>query len=105
MFGLIKQVFIVLLSFSSSFPTKCLPLNDEPRMVRPTLIDLIAFELKYYPFLINLDKFSGSLISIKYVFQKTKDINLKIFYMTINKLKQSQNILHVIVNPNSIVQM
>ena len=67
MFGLIKQVFIVLLSFSSSFPTKCLPLNDEPRMVRPTLIDLIAFEVKYYPFLINLDKFSGSLISIKYV--------------------------------------
>ena len=46
MFSLIKQVFIVLLSFSSSLArlakirTKCLSLNDEPCMVRHTLIDL-----------------------------------------------------------------
>ena len=43
MLSLIKQVFIVLLSFSSSLArdqTKCLFLNDEPCTVRPTLIDL-----------------------------------------------------------------
>ena len=39
MFSLIKQVFIVLLSFSSSLATKCLSLNEEPCMVRATLID------------------------------------------------------------------
>ena len=43
MFTLIKQVFAVLLSFNESLvqgKTKCLFLNDEPCMVRPTLIDL-----------------------------------------------------------------
>ena len=39
MFSLIKQVSIVSLSFSESFATKCLFLNDEPCMVKPTFID------------------------------------------------------------------
>ena len=37
------SLVIVLLSFSSSLTTKCLFLNDEPCMARPTLVD---FELK-----------------------------------------------------------
>ena len=60
MFSLIKQVFIVLLSFSSSLATKYVSLIDEPCMVRPALIDLNPFELKYYPFMISLDKCNGS---------------------------------------------
>ena len=58
MFNLIKQVFILLMSFSESLPrgrTKCLFLNDEPCMVRLTLIDFNPFELKYHPFMISLD--------------------------------------------------
>ena len=53
MFSLVKQVFIVLLSFSSSLrrvakvQTKCLPLNDESCMVRSTLIDLNPVELNH----------------------------------------------------------
>ena len=31
---------IVLLSFSESLATKCVSLNNEPCMARPTLIDL-----------------------------------------------------------------
>ena len=57
------NLFIVLLSFSSYFAhdqIKCLILNDEPCMVRPTLTDFNSAELKYYPFMISLDKFSGS---------------------------------------------
>ena len=54
------SLFIVLLSFSSSLATKCLFLNDEPCMVRPTLIDLNPVELKYYPFMISLNKYTGS---------------------------------------------
>ena len=46
MFSLIKQVFIVLLSYSKSLVTKCLPLNEETYMVRPTLIDLNPIKLK-----------------------------------------------------------
>ena len=67
MFSLVK-LFIVLLSFSSSFTciakvsdrTKCLSLNDEPCMVRPNLLDLNPIELKYYPFMISLGKCNGS---------------------------------------------
>ena len=54
MFSLIKQVFIVLLSFSESLArdrTKCLFLDDEPCMYRPTVIDMNPVELKYYPFI------------------------------------------------------
>ena len=40
--------------------TKCLFLNDEPCMVRPTLIDTNPVELKYYPFMISLYKCTGS---------------------------------------------
>ena len=80
MFGLIKQVFTVLLSFCESFTrvtkvsdkTKCLSLNDGPNMVRLTLIDLNPVELKYYQFMISFDKCSGSCIvfSHKIVFLK-----------------------------------
>ena len=37
---LIKQLFIVLLSFSGSSSTKCMFLNNETCMIRPTLMDL-----------------------------------------------------------------
>ena len=60
MFSLIKEVFVVLLSFSVSLATKCLFLNDEPCMVRPTLINMNPVELKYYPFMISLNKCTGS---------------------------------------------
>ena len=52
-------LFIVLLSFNESLVTKCMFLNDEPCMVRPTLIDLNPVELQYYPFTINLNKCAG----------------------------------------------
>ena len=68
MFSLIKQVFIVLQSFNESLArvaqvsnqTKCLSLNDKPCIVRPTLINLNSVEVKYYPFMISLDKCSES---------------------------------------------
>ena len=67
-----KRVFIILLRFSSSLATKYLSLNDEPCMIRPTLIDLNPVELKYYPFMISLHKCSGScnVYLQNYVFKK-----------------------------------
>ena len=55
--------FIALLHFSSSLacdPIKYLFLNDEPCMVRPTLINVNPVGLRYYPFMISLDKCTGS---------------------------------------------
>ena len=57
------SLFVVLLSFSESLArdrTKCLFLNDEPCMAIPTLIDMNPFGLKYYPFMISLNKCTGS---------------------------------------------
>ena len=88
-----KEVFTVLLSFSESLvcdQTKCLFLNDEPCMVRPTLIDLNPVELKYYPFMINSDKCTGScnILSPKICVPKeSADINVKEMF--------PQNIEHI----------
>ena len=79
MFSLNKQVFILLLSFGRFLArdqTKCLFLNDEPCMVIPTLIDMNPVEFKYYPFMISLNKCTGScnVLSRKIcVLQETKD--------------------------------
>ena len=68
MFSFIKQLFILLLSFISALArvamisdrTKCLFLNDDPCMVRLTLIDMDPAVLKYYPFMISINKCTGS---------------------------------------------
>ena len=68
-------MFIILLSFSSSLATRCLSLNDESCMVRPTLIDSNPPEFKCYPFMISLDKCNGScniLFTKIYVPKKNK---------------------------------
>ena len=102
MFSLIRQVFIVLLSFSFFLAcdwTKCLFLNDETCMVRPTLIDLNLFELKYYSFIISLDKCTGSYnyLSPKICVPKeTKDINVKTFNKLTNKSEAKTMTKHIL---------
>ena len=109
MFSLIKQLFIVLLSFPESLTTKFVSLNDEPCMVRPILIDLNPVEFKYYPFMINLDKCTGrcNVLSPKICVPKgTKYINVKAFNMIAIKNEAKVMTIHisVIVNANSITQ-
>ena len=58
------SLFVVLLSFNESLAIF---------MVRPTLIDVNPVELKYYPFMINLNKFTwicNVLSQKKHVIQK-----------------------------------
>ena len=97
MFGL----FIVLLSFSESLVrdrTNCLFLNDEPCMVRHTLIDLNPNELKYYRFMITSNKFTRScnVLSPKICVPKeAKDINVKAFNMITNKDEAKAMTVHI----------
>ena len=73
---------LVLLSFSESLAIKCLFLNDEPCMVRPTIIDMNPNELRYYLFMISLNKCTGSckVLSPKICVPKElKDVNVKAF--------------------------
>ena len=76
------NLFIVL-SFNSSlerYPTKCLFLNNEPCMVRPTLIDMDPVQLRYYPFMtrLNLKNCSFAITRPTQVWR----CRLKIFYWT-----------------------
>ena len=56
MSDLIRQVLIALLSLSRTLETKYVSSNNEPCMLGPFLIDLNPAELKYYLFMISLDK-------------------------------------------------
>ena len=97
----IKQVFIVLLSFSESLVTKCVSLKDEPCMVRLTLIDLNPVVLRYYPFMIILSKCTGScnvLFPKICVPKKTKDINVKVFDMVENRNEAKTLVKHTSCN-------
>ena len=101
MFSLIKQLFIVLMSFSESLATKWVSLNDEPCIIRPTLIDLNRVELKYYPFIISLGKCAGNfnILSSKIcVSNETKEK-----WSNVDN-EQLYTIFHVIINANSIVK-
>ena len=57
-------------------------------MARPTLIDKNPVEVKYYLFIINLNKCTGScnvLSPKRSVLKETKDIFIKAFNMMANK--------------------
>ena len=70
MFWLITQAFITVLSFIGSLTTKCVSLNNEPCMVRPTLSGLNPVELNCHSFKINVDKCSEVVILLMTILQK-----------------------------------
>ena len=56
-------------------------------MIRPTLINLNPVELKYYPFMISSEQFSG---------RKKKDIKVKAFNMITNKNEAKTMAKHIL---------
>ena len=78
MFGIIKNMFIVLLGsiVNASNRTKCVSLNNQKCDIQPNLINLhpneFNQELHFYTFVVKLDNCIGScntLNNIEYVFQ------------------------------------
>ena len=73
MFGLIKKIFIGLLTglVNRSSHTKCVSLSNQKRMIQPTFLNLhpneYSQELHYNPFAIKLDKFFGSCNIFNYL--------------------------------------
>ena len=79
MFGLIKKIFIGLLTglVNGSNHTKCVSLSNQECMTQPTLINLhpneYSQEFHYYQFAVKLDECVGSCNTcnnflIKYMF-------------------------------------
>ena len=101
MFGLIKKIFIGLLTgiVSASNTRKCVLLNNQKYMTQPALINLhpneYSEEFHYYPFAVKLDRCVGSCNTLNVLFNKVcvpnkiEDLNLSVFNMItgINELK------------------
>ena len=103
MFGLIKKIFIGLLTgiVSESNHKKCMLLSNQKCMIQPTLINLHPNEYSqkchYYPFAVYLDRCVESFntlndLSIKVCVQnKTEDLNLSVFN-TITRINESKTL-------------
>ena len=101
MLGIIKKMFIVLLSsiVNVSNHTKCVSLSNQKCMIQPTLINLhpneYSQEFHYYPFSVKLDRCTRSCNTLNdlsnkvCVPNKTEDLNISVFSMItgINELK------------------
>ena len=68
-------------------------------MIGPILMDLNPVELKYYPFMISLNKCSGicNVLSPEICVPKeTRDINVKAFNMITNKNQAKAMAKHIL---------
>ena len=93
MFGLIKKIFIGLLTglVNGSNHTKCVSLSNHKCMTQPTLINLhpneYSQEFYYYPLAVKLDRCVGSCNTLNVssnkacVPNKTEDLNLSMLSM------------------------
>ena len=90
MLGFIKQTrtalaLILMLCFGGALAIKCVSMNNEQCMVRPTLIDLNLDELHYYLFIISMNRCDGSCNTVEDPFRKIcvpnemEDVKLTVF--------------------------
>ena len=103
MFGIIKKMFIVLLTsiVNASNHTKCVSLSNQKWKIQPILINLhpndYSQELHYYPFALKLDRCVKSCNTLNdlsnrvRVQNKTKDLNIHVFNMITGK-NESKNL-------------
>ena len=101
MFGIIKEIFIGLLTgiVSASSHTECVYLSHQRCEIQPSFIYLYpneySQEFHYYPFTVKFDKCVGSCNTLNDLSNKvcvpikTEDLNLNVFNMItgINELK------------------
>ena len=99
MFWLIKQVFIVLLSFAKSLATKCVSLGNKRCMARPTLIKLNPIEPNYYAFMISLNVMELSVLLMtylqNYLFPVKRKIYVKVFNMITKIFEAKALVKHI----------
>ena len=91
MFGIIKKIFIVLLAsiVNVCTHTTCVSLINQKCEIQLALINLQCNEynqeLHYYPFVVKLDKYAGSLNTLNDLSNgvcapnKAEDLNIHVF--------------------------
>ena len=76
-------------------------------VVKLFVIDLNSFEFKYYPFITRLDKLNESINSVDdlctiiWLPSKTKDMNVKVFNITRNRIEKKILVKHITTSFNS----
>ena len=103
MFGLIKKIFILLLTdiANASNHAKCVPLSNQKCMTQPTLINLHPNEYSkkfhYCPFDVKLDRYVWGCNTLNDLSHKvcapnkTEDLNLSVFNM-ITEINESKTL-------------
>ena len=60
MFGFIKQGLVVATTFFSCNTLKCVSMNNKDIKIRPQIIDINSDNPLFYPYSIEVNKYSGS---------------------------------------------
>ena len=81
---------ITLFGFGGSLAKKCVSLNNQLCLTRPTLTDVSPKEFPYYPYFVSVDKCSRScqaiddLYAYRCILNIGKNTNIKIFSLMSN---------------------
>ena len=84
-FGFIKKVFFVAMTFSSANALECISMNKQDCKIRTKIVDINNNGPTLYPFSIKVNKCSGSCNNINDLYAKlrvtdvAKNINAKVF--------------------------
>ena len=85
MFGFIKKLFVVAMTFFSCNALECVLMNNQEFKVRPQVVNINSDNHFFYPYSIQVNKCSGSCNNINDSYSKlcvpnaVKNINAKAF--------------------------
>ena len=102
MFGFIKKVFVVAMTFLGCNvlkvnPLKCVLMNNQECKIRPQIIYINSNEPSFYPYSVKINQCSGSCNNINDPYTKlcvpyvVKNINVKVF----NLLSRTNETRHI----------
>ena len=87
MFGFIKKVFVVAMTFFGCNALKCVLMNNQECKIRPQIININSNEPSFYPYTIKIYKCGGSCNNINDPYAKlcvpdvVKNMNFKVFIL------------------------
>ena len=74
MFGFIKKVFVVAITFFSCNTLECVSVNNQGCKIRPQMLNINNDDIFFYPYSIQVNKCSGSCTT-----DFVKNIKVKVF--------------------------
>ena len=98
MFGFVKKVFVVAITFFSCNALECVSMNNQEGKIRPQMLSINCDNIFFYPYSIQVNKCSGScnnIINNPYaklcVPDVVKNINVKVF----NLVSKTNKMRHI----------